>query len=99
MQNYWGQRDIIQMIITLNKRGIPQPKYSNMTKYMNYIYIYISGFIQNDWGHREIINKTKILTKQGSYTIHDVIPTKYQKYSSNTILKQDIFLDKVNKSP
>ena len=31
--------------------------------------------------------------------IHDVIPTKYQKYFSTTILEHANFLDKVNKSP
>ena len=31
--------------------------------------------------------------------IHDVIPTKYQKYFSTTILEHANFLAKVNKSP
>ena len=31
--------------------------------------------------------------------IHDVIPTKYQKYFSAAILEHAKFLDKVNKSP
>ena len=53
---------------------------------------------QNDWGQRDTINKTKILTKQGSDKIHDVIPTKYQKYPSNKILKHANVLAKVNKS-
>ena len=39
------------------------------------------------------------LNKRGSDTIHDVIPTKYQKYSSKTIIKHAIFLDKLNKLP
>ena len=54
-------------------------------------------FTQNYWGQRDIINKAKILTKQVSDTIHDVIPTKYQKYPSNTILKYANVLAKVNK--
>ena len=40
-----------------------------------------------------------MLTKRGSDTIHDVIPTKYQKYPSNTILKHVNVLAKVNKLP
>ena len=56
-------------------------------------------FTQNDWGQRDIINKTKILTKRGSDKIHDVMPMKYQKYHSNTILKHANFLAKENKSP
>ena len=56
-------------------------------------------FMQNDWGQRDIINKTKILTKQVSDMIHDVILTKYQKYTLNTILKHANVLAKVNKSP
>ena len=52
---------------------------------------------QNDWGQRDIINKTKILTKKGSDKIHDVIPTKYQKYPLNTILKHANVFDKANK--
>ena len=42
-------------------------------------------FMNNDWGQRDIINNIKILTKQGTYTIHAVILTKYQKYPSTTI--------------
>ena len=56
-------------------------------------------FTQNDLGQHDIINKTRILTKQGIDTIHAVIPTKYQKYPSTIILKNAIFLAKVNKSP
>ena len=56
-------------------------------------------FTQNYWGQRHIITKTKIWTKQGSDKIHDVIPTKYQKYPSNKILKHDNVLAKVNKLP
>ena len=52
---------------------------------------------QYDWGQCEIINKTKILTKQGSDKIHEFIPTKYQKYPFNTILKHANVLDKLNK--
>ena len=40
-ENDWGQRDIIKGIITLNKGGIPQPQYSNMTHDITYIYIHI----------------------------------------------------------
>ena len=56
-------------------------------------------FTQNDWGQHNIINKMIILNKRGSDMIHDVIPTKYQKYFSTTILEHANFLDKVNKSP
>ena len=56
-------------------------------------------FTQNDWGQHGIINKTEILTKQGKYTIHAVVPNKYQKYPSTTILKHVNILAKVNKSP
>ena len=56
-------------------------------------------FTQNDWGQRDIINRIMKLNKRGSDTIHDVIPTKYQKYSSKTIIKHAIFLDKLNKLP
>ena len=54
---------------------------------------------QNDWGQHDITNKTIILIKQGSDMIHDVIPTKYQKYFSTTILEHANLLAKVNKSP
>ena len=40
-----------------------------------------------------------MLTKRGTYLIHAIIPTKYQKYPSTTILKHVIYLAKVNKSP
>ena len=46
-----------------------------------------------------IINTIKIIIKQGSDTINDVIPTKYHKYPSNTILKYANVLAKLNKSP
>ena len=76
-----------------------------MTKYITYINTYKTGlnqlvndgFTQNYWGQRGIINKTKILTKWGSDMIHDVIPTKYQKYTPNIILKHAIVLAQVNK--
>ena len=38
-------------------------------------------------------------TQLGSDTIHDVIPTKCQRYPSNTILENTNVLDKVNKLP
>ena len=44
-------------------------------------------FTQNDWGQRDIMNRIMKLNKQGSDKIHAVIPKKYQKYHSNTILK------------
>ena len=47
----------------------------------------------------EIIKKPKILTKRGSDNIHDVILTKYQKYTSDTILKHANVLAKANKLP
>ena len=56
-------------------------------------------FTQNDWGQCDIINKTKILTKRGSDKVHDIIPTKYQKYPSDTILKHANVLSKSNKLP
>ena len=40
-----------------------------------------------------------ILNKRGSDIIYDVIPSKYQKYFSTTILEHAKFLVKVNKSP
>ena len=40
-----------------------------------------------------------ILTKGGTYTIHAVIPKKYWKYPSTTILKYANVLAKVNKPP
>ena len=48
-------------------------------------------FTPNDCGQRGIINRIKILTKRGSDKIHDVIPTKYKKYPSNTILNMLMF--------
>ena len=39
-KNDLGQRDIINKIITLNKQGIPQPQYANMTKVITNIYTY-----------------------------------------------------------
>ena len=56
-------------------------------------------FMQNDWGQRDIINRIMKLNKRGSDTIHDVIPTKYQKYSSKTIIKHANVLAKLNKLP
>ena len=56
-------------------------------------------FTQNNWCQRDIINKTKLLTKKDSDMIHDVIPTKYQKYPSNTILKHANILAKVDRLP
>ena len=57
------------------------------------------SFTQNDWGQCDIINRIIILTKRGTDTRHSVIPTKYQKYPSTTILKHMNYLDKLNKSP
>ena len=45
------------------------------------------------------MNKIIILNKLGSDMIHEVIPKKYQKYFSTTILEHANFLAKVNKSP
>ena len=56
-------------------------------------------FTQNDWGQHYIINKIIILNKRGSDMIHDVIPTKYQKYFSTTLIEHANFLAKINKSP
>ena len=56
-------------------------------------------FNKNDWDQHEIINKIIILNKRGLDMIHDVIPTKYQKYLSTTILEHAFVLAKVNKSP
>ena len=56
-------------------------------------------FTQNDWGQHNIINKIIILNKRGSDMIHDVIPIKYQKYFSTTIIEHTKCLAKVNKSP
>ena len=59
----------------------------------------MTNITQNDCGQREIINKIKILTKRSSDTIHVVIPMKYQKNTSTTILKHKNILAKLNKSP
>ena len=56
-------------------------------------------FTQDDWVQHDVINKIMILNKQGSDMINDVIPTKYQKYLSITILEHANVLAKVNKSP
>ena len=56
-------------------------------------------FTKNEWDQHDIINKIIILNKRGSDMIHDVIPTKYQKYLSTSILERANFLAKVNKSP
>ena len=55
-------------------------------------------FTQDDWGQRGIINKIIILTKQDTDKIHVVIPTKYQKYPSTTILNHANVLAEANKS-
>ena len=39
------------------------------------------------------------MKKRGTDMIHSVIPKKYQKYPSTTILKHMNVLDKVNKIP
>ena len=57
------------------------------------------GFTQKYRVQHKIINKTRILPKRCSDRIHDVIPTKYQKYPSTTILKHVNVLAKVNKLP
>ena len=59
----------------------------------------MTEFTQNDWGQNNIINKIIILNKLGSDMIHDVIPTKYQKYFSTTILEHANVLAKVDNSP
>ena len=56
-------------------------------------------FTQNYWGQCDIISKIVILTKQGTDTIHAIIPMKYHKCLSTTILKHVNVLAKVNKSP
>ena len=76
-----------------------------MTKDIAYIYIYnlvisdrkIMSFTQNDWVQRSILNKIILLTNLVKDTKHDVIPIKYQKYSSTTILKHENILAKVDK--
>ena len=57
------------------------------------------SFTQNDWGQRDIIKKFIILNKWSKKTIHAVLPKKYQKYLSTTILKNENVLAKVNKLP
>ena len=47
------------------------------------------------WNHKQI----KVLTNRGTYTIHAVIMTKYQKDLPTTILKRANVLSKANKSP
>ena len=54
-------------------------------------------FTHNYWGQLDIIKKIKILTKRGADTIYTVLPTKYCKYTSTTILKHANVLAKVNK--
>ena len=74
---------------------------------LTYTYIYnqfisarkMMSFAHNDWGQREIINNVIILTKRVADTIYTVIPTKYHKYPSTTIIKQEYGLAKVNKPP
>ena len=56
-------------------------------------------FTNNDGGQQDIINKIKILTKRGTDKIHAVIPAKYKKYPSTTIIKHVNVLDKLNKPP
>ena len=56
-------------------------------------------FTQNDWGQCDIINKFTIVTKRGTDRIHAVIPTKYQKDPSTTIIKYVNVMAKVNKLP
>ena len=54
---------------------------------------------QNYWGQCDILNTIIILTKRGTDKIYAVIPTKYQKYPSTTILKHANILAKVIKLP
>ena len=56
-------------------------------------------FTHNDWDQHNIINNIVILTKWGADTIYIVLPTKYHKYSSTTILKHVNILDQVDKLP
>ena len=56
-------------------------------------------FTKNNRYQCDIINKVTILTKRGIYTVHVVIPTEYQKYTSTTILKYANVLAKVEKLP
>ena len=54
------------------------------------------SFTQNYWSQRDTIKIYIILTKQGTDTIHDIIPKKYHKYPSTTILKHVNVLSKLN---
>ena len=54
---------------------------------------------QNNCGQCDIINIIIKLTKRGSDTIDELIPMKYQKYPSNTIIKHANVLAEVNKFP
>ena len=56
-------------------------------------------FTQNNCGQCDIINIIIKLTKRGSDTIDELIPMKYQKYPSNTIIKHANVLAEVNKFP
>ena len=56
-------------------------------------------FTQNEWGQHDIINKIIILNIRGLDMIYDVIPTKYQKYLSTTILEHKNVWAKLNKPP
>ena len=48
-------------------------------------------FTHNEWGQRDIIKHIIILTKRGADKIYTVIPMKYDNYTSNKILKHEIF--------
>ena len=54
---------------------------------------------QNYWGWHAIISNIIILTKRGTDRIHAIIPTKYYKYPSTTILKHTNVLAKVDQLP
>ena len=54
-------------------------------------------FTQSYSGQCDIINQIKIFPKRVTYMINAVIPTKYQKYPSTTILEHANDLAKVNK--
>ena len=58
--NYWGERDIINIIILLIKRS------SNTIENK---FIKWWSFTQNGWGQRDIINRIINITKTGSNTI------------------------------
>ena len=55
-------------------------------------------FTHNYWGQRDITKNIMVSTKQVLYTIYDVIPMKYHKYPSFTILKHGNVLAEVNKT-